>query len=421
MSGFSELIKNFDKTRDYVRDFFIYGFKVRKEFSRKSARTYDNEKRRVESWLGEYLRYENTGRGKQTCISADSGRLSENPLYKAYYSKSFTDNDIRLHFLLGDILSEDGKFTVKELTERLNTDYGAFFDDQTVRNKLKEYASEGTVILSKCGKADLFSLSPDTTESFFGEYEGLEDMIKFFSEAAEFGIVGNSILKAAGLKNDIFFIKHNYIVHTLEDEILLDTVSAIENKHFIKLTNFGRDSSSRENFGVPLKIFVSCRTGRRYIMMYIPELKRFSSFRLDLTKAVKDCGLCPEYDEYADALIRNESKCFGVSFGGKRENDPQNKVRIVIRADEETEKFRIERILREKRCGTLEKAGKDLFAVTYDVFDPNELMHWLKSFIGRIVSIEGAGKEVTYRFYRDISRMYGYYSKNNREREDASV
>ncbi len=45
MSGFSELIKNFDKTRDYIRDFFIYGFKVRNDFDRKSLRTYDDEKR----------------------------------------------------------------------------------------------------------------------------------------------------------------------------------------------------------------------------------------------------------------------------------------------------------------------------------------------------------------------------------------
>lgn len=64
MSSFSELIKNFEKTRDYVRDFFIYGFKVRGDFYRKSARTYDDEKRRVESWLGEFLRYDDSVRGR---------------------------------------------------------------------------------------------------------------------------------------------------------------------------------------------------------------------------------------------------------------------------------------------------------------------------------------------------------------------
>ncbi len=36
MAGFSELIKNFEKTRDYVRDFFIYGYKVRNDSTRKA-------------------------------------------------------------------------------------------------------------------------------------------------------------------------------------------------------------------------------------------------------------------------------------------------------------------------------------------------------------------------------------------------
>ena len=49
--AYSELIKNFEKIRSYMRDFYIYGFRTRTEFVRKSARSYDNERRRVESWL----------------------------------------------------------------------------------------------------------------------------------------------------------------------------------------------------------------------------------------------------------------------------------------------------------------------------------------------------------------------------------
>ena len=106
MAGFSELIKNFDKTRDYVRDFFIYGCKVRSDFDRKSVRTYGDEKRRVESWMGDSMRYDDSVRGRSVSISVDSGHIPENPLYNAYYSKSFTDNDIRLHFLIMDILED---------------------------------------------------------------------------------------------------------------------------------------------------------------------------------------------------------------------------------------------------------------------------------------------------------------------------
>ena len=47
MAEFQELIKNFDRIRDYMRQFYVYGFKVRGDYDVKSARTYDNEKRRI--------------------------------------------------------------------------------------------------------------------------------------------------------------------------------------------------------------------------------------------------------------------------------------------------------------------------------------------------------------------------------------
>ena len=53
--AYSELIKNFERIRDYMREFYVYGFKSRDEFTKKSARSYDDERRRVESWLGDYM------------------------------------------------------------------------------------------------------------------------------------------------------------------------------------------------------------------------------------------------------------------------------------------------------------------------------------------------------------------------------
>ena len=43
MAVYSELIKNFEKIREYVRDFYIFGFHTRESFDAKSKRTYDNE------------------------------------------------------------------------------------------------------------------------------------------------------------------------------------------------------------------------------------------------------------------------------------------------------------------------------------------------------------------------------------------
>ena len=56
MAEFQELVKNFQRIRDYMRQFYVYGFKVRGDYTEKSARTYDNERRRIESWLSPFSR-----------------------------------------------------------------------------------------------------------------------------------------------------------------------------------------------------------------------------------------------------------------------------------------------------------------------------------------------------------------------------
>ena len=67
--AYNELIKNFEKVRAYMREFYVYGFKSRNEYDGKSARSYDDERRRIESWLGEYMHFTQTAEGKNVFLS----------------------------------------------------------------------------------------------------------------------------------------------------------------------------------------------------------------------------------------------------------------------------------------------------------------------------------------------------------------
>lgn len=419
MAGYSELIKSFDKTRDYMRDFFVYGYKVRNDFNKKSSRTYDDEKRRVESWLGDFLRYEDSARGRRISICVDSRHIGENPLYRAYYSKSFTDNDIRLHFFLPDILRDKAPLTLRELTDELGGRFGFVFDEQTVRNKLKEYADEGIILTEKRGKTAYFRLCEDGAEELFDEIAGLADAVKFFSGTQKFGVVGSSLLKALGLKNDLFFMKHNYIVHTLEDEILLKITEAMEQKRFVELRSFSsrqRHSAAppeRECLVLPLQILSSVQTGRRYLAGYIPALKRFNSFRLDSIRSVKSAERAEDYGKIREKYEKSISRCFGVSFGSRRDLGTVVPLKITLGIDEKTEGFVIERLYREKRCGTVARLSENLYEFTADVFDPFEVMHWAKTFIGRIVSVEGGSAAAREMFFGDMRRMEAMYSRGS--------
>lgn len=415
MAGFSELIKNFEKTRDYIRDFFIYGCKARGEFVRKSSRTYDDEKRRAESWLGDVIRYDNSVHGRQVSISVDSGHIPENPLYQAYGAKSFTDNDIRLHFLLLDLLADGQPQNLRTLTDRLSIEYAAVFDEQTVRNKLREYAAEGLLIAEMRGKTAYYRISEETASQMLADFPGLDEAVRFFSQDEEFGVIGAQMLRSTDRQNDIFYRKHHYIVHTLEDALLPELLSAAAEKRRVCFRTFSTEAQHRPDSedgsfeAVPMQILASVQTGRRYLACYLPAQKRFHAFRLDFIRNVKQAAAEPDYDRLAEAYRRNLAQVFGVSFGMRRCDGHVEPVRLTVTLDEHTEGYIRERLEREKRIGVLEKTSAGLYTLTVDAFDPNEVMHWAKTLIGRIVSVEGGTRQVRGRFYSDIRRMQSMY------------
>lgn len=152
MSSYSELIKNFEKIRNYMREFYVFGFKSRDEYNKKSARSYDDERRRIESWLGDHMSFVRTPEGKNVFISIDSQVSQHNPFYKTLKAKSFTDGDITLHFILFDILhSPEIVLSLPEIIEKMDEYFSVFespmmFDESTVRKKLKEYIEQGIVM-----------------------------------------------------------------------------------------------------------------------------------------------------------------------------------------------------------------------------------------------------------------------------------
>ena len=160
--AYSELIKNIERVREYVREFYIYGFRGRDEFDAKSGRSYDNERRRIESWLGEYMSFRWEADGKKVFLSVDSSDIKRNPLYKAFKAKSFTDLDIMLHFYMLDVLADGEALSVSEIGERIERDYLSRFsappefDESTLRNKLREYEELGLLRSEKSGRQLLY-------------------------------------------------------------------------------------------------------------------------------------------------------------------------------------------------------------------------------------------------------------------------
>lgn len=396
MAEFSELVKNFAKVRSYMRDFYIYGFKVRKDYTYKSGRTYDNERRRVESWLNEWVRWDYSQQGKRIFLVLKASLTDANPLYRAWKSKSFTDNDLVLHFYLLDALADGQSYTAEGLNQRLSHRLNVILDTQTIRRKANEYVQLGLLWAQKEGRALYYRLQPITALDLSAAVlEGL----MFFQEASALGVIGSFILDAAGRKNEYFTFKHHFMVHTLDDDILLTLLSAIAQKRWVALDD-------DRTMLIPLKIMRSEQTGRAYLAAYLSKQKWFRHFRLDHIDVITLGEKVAHYENYQQLLAQKLPHCWGVSFGNA---DELETVEMVIAIDEKRENYVLARLKREGRHGQIEALTEGQYMYRHQVYDANEMLPWLKTFIGRIVAFRCSNKNVERKMFRDFERLYGMY------------
>ncbi len=405
--AYSELIKNFNRIRDYMREFYLYGFKSRDEYTKKSSRSYDDERRRLESWLGESMRFRQTAEGKNVFISVDTRVSRHNPLYAAWKAKSFTDGDITLHFLLLDILHDPNTaLTLNEIadtvTDRLASfDHPKTFDESTIRKKLKEYVSEGIIATEKQGKAVSYRRANDTAAIS-------PDIIDFFSEATPCGVIGSFLLDKAPEHNEHFTFKHHYINSAMDSEIICTLLIAMGEKRYITMESINRHKDRvMENHVVPLRLMISTQSGRQYLMAWTPARQRISSFRTDNIISVSMDEVCDRFDELREALNGMMSHLWGVSTQGESGQRMEHiEFSVRFRKDETHIPERLER---EKRCGTVERVDDHTCRFTADVYDAGEMLTWIRTFICRITDFHCTVPEVEARFREDLRAMYSLY------------
>ena len=410
MSSYSELIKNFEKIRSYMRDFYVYGFKSREEYNKKSSRLYDDERRRIESWLGEYMGFERTADGKNVFISIDSRRVPHNPLFRALKAKSFTDKDITLHFILFDILnSSDIKMSLSQTLEKIDEYLSHFenpmvFDESTVRKKLKEYEGLGIIKTEKQGKKVFYSRAENTY------LEKATDFLDFFSEIAPIGAVGSFILDKGKKEKSNFCFKHHYITSAMDSDVLADLFTAIRQKRIITVMNLSRRGETPiENRIIPLKIFISTQTGRQHLIAYHPYFNVIKTFRVDYISNVKILEVSNRFDELRNELDLMQNKMWGVSVNrNAREGGRLEYVTFTVKINL-GEEYIIERLEREKRCGYLEKIDDFNYRFSATVYDSAEMRPFIRTFISRITSIHFSNPKVEKIFKEDLQKMYEIY------------
>lgn len=405
--AYSELVKNFEKVRAYMREFYVYGFKSRSEYDARSARSYDDERRRIESWLGEFMRFTQTPEGKSVFLSVDSRVHRRNPFYRAWKTRSFTDGDITLHFLLFDILhSPEVSCTVAQLVERIDgylaeADAPMTFDESTIRKKLREYENEGLIISEKDGRRVLYRRSENL------DLSNLTDVVDFFSEAAPCGVVGSFVADRQPEHESVFWFKHHYMTQAMDSQIMAQLFTAIREKRYITVDNLGKHAQSvRRVRLVPLKIYISAQNGRQNLIAFHEKANRLNAYRLDYLSNVRMEEPCPRFDALRKALEKVEGHMWGVNcrWSLKRLEHVEFEIRVG-----KGEQHIVRRLYRERRCGQVERIDNEHYRFTADVFDTTEMLPWIRTFLCRITRMNFSNRTAENQFKEDVREMYRMY------------
>lgn len=413
--AYSELIKNLDTLRTYIRSFYIYGFKSRDKFTGKSTRTYDDERRRLENYLDGYMTFRPDENGKVNFVSIDTRHTPHNPLYKLFKAKSFTAMDISLHFMVMDILVGGEKKSLNQILDEINSVYLDGFssevvpEESTLRKKLKEYEELGLIKSEKEGKTMLYCRSP------LSDLSGLEDVLNFFSETDPCGVIGNFLFdklpKEAQQEGEIFQYKHHYITSTIESDFVEQVFQAIREHRYLTIEQKrSEDDRTFPNEVIPLMIYQSTQGGRMYLMAYRPRGKYFLALRFDYIVGMETGGVYESFEQKRVEFEELRNHIWGVALKQNKKHNDTTTVHVTFRITfSEEEKFIYQRLLREKRSGTVTLLDDNNAQFDVDVYDPQEIIPWLRTFICRITFFDCTDKYIVRRFYGDIRKMNRMY------------
>lgn len=383
MSKYQELVKSFDNIRKISQDFFIYGYNGRGDFPFVSDRMYDNELRRIKSYLKNFVRTTQTKEKKTIAISSNTVHESINPLFPLFYGKSFTNKDCFLHFTIIDILANYEKKSLNEIYDELLDEYNCDdMDIMTVRNKLHEYIDLGIINISKDGKKNVYSLQSPVVLN-----DDIINAIVFFQNIIPCGYILSPIVNN---KKSNFLYRQVFFANVLDDEYVLVLLKAIEEKKSISIRQRGKKHEFVKK-GVPSGIYHNMITGRRYVKLLHKET--FSMVRIDKIEQI-------DYLKYD--LTINDTK------------EEINKIVVTINV-EDSEQFIIERIYREIDKDNIETIDDNTYNLIFKTNNLYDLIPYIRTYFGRIIDIECSDKLIEKKLRSDLLDTLNMYNDGDED------
>ena len=381
------LIRDYENIRPVLRDIYIFGCFSRDDFIRKgmSGRKYDNEQRRISSYLPDkFVRKRRVDKKVILYCSYDMGESARNYLAETYRNKSFTALDIMSFFFIQQLLNETEEMTAVELLDKLPAlNHSVIFTKDNLRVKLDELVESRYITSRKDGRNVYYGLASDIWSDFTNEE--LEDIcifLEFLKNVSPLEMPYYFLEQKLHLylecergihirPKSTFAFKHSHLFNCLDNDILLGILKGCEKKTRmqIKLT------TQKSTIILPIYIIHDSTYGRQYLYCYDYLFEKQRLIRIDKVESVEMI----EQTEPEDSLLCDDcflEECWCTS--GVDEN--LKEVVIAFFFDEEREDYILRRIQREGHSGTIEKINDGVYEYRIKLRDPNEMIPWIRSF-----------------------------------------
>ena len=396
--AFNYFYKQFETIRVMIRQLYLYGCYNRSDYkSIVSGRKFDNELKRAKMVLNPNNIVQSfKGKTKYTSIVHDYFSENQNVLADTYLAKAFNKNEFILYFYIMQSLRYEPMSLVE--VEDLLSQYIPDVDRATIRNHLDKMCLEGYLVATPYKNRKLYSLANDIFEDFSKEeIEEIMDAVSFYMNTANLQTPGfycyQTLIERSGVEHhNPFIFQHNFLHQILDEEILQDIYDAISGR---KSVSFDYNNNHKENI-TPVKVKTDYCFGRKYLIGFDIEKSRISIFRVDKITNITEGTL---YADISENLIKY---CWCVSW-----KPFHQEVTIIFQFDTTTDGYLIRRLYRDKKHGTVSEETDGKFTFTIDVCDSIEMVPWLRTFYGHIISTNC--EQLNLYLKDDVERMVSNY------------
>ena len=447
--------------RQYLRELCMRGL-PRSVY--KSPRAFDKVLQMAQHWLSFIIYstgYRNTTRH---FIAIDGRDFDDNPLAISMKTKEFKPNHLIAHLAILNLLNTEDFIPVARLIigtpdelrwkrhgegekdlvaaiankKRMINSFHLpnaeiDIDQKCIRETLAAYVELGVIECRRNGNRNEYRIRK---EAF--SLEQMKDYLSFCSGLSPIELVGSiikdrCIRRLGEIDESPFRFKYRYFHHILDAEVIemilngihehrplvvqmseipdVDARPHILPKHF-ELKTVGKFCGHTTKV-IPLKLYMSVRTGRRYLMGLYRDSLDLASIRVERIEQIAfetddNGGIIKLSDEaYRDAAERFREiseHLWGVSYRGKQAELVHISFEIN---DKRPNAPKVRRLAREKRSGTVTEIAPNRARFEADVYDGRELFPWIRTYIGYLSNLSFSDATLTDLFWKQFREMKG--------------